>query len=65
MESNIDAEMKYINGEIEVELIPAGTLAEKIRSGGVGKHNKKIIFLLFFISFKDLEDFILLQVLIP
>lgn len=36
MESNIDVEMKYINGEIEVELIPAGTLSEKIRSGGVG-----------------------------
>jgi acyl CoA:acetate/3-ketoacid CoA transferase alpha subunit len=25
-----------LNGELEVELVPQGTLAEKIRSGGAG-----------------------------
>ena len=27
---------KYLSGEIEVELTPQGTLAEKIRAGGAG-----------------------------
>ena len=29
-------EQKYLNGEIEVELTPQGTLAERIRAGGAG-----------------------------
>jgi 3-oxoacid CoA-transferase subunit A len=29
-------EKQFLNGEIEVELLPQGTLAEKIRSGGAG-----------------------------
>lgn len=29
-------EAQYLNGELEVELIPQGTLAEKIRAGGAG-----------------------------
>ena len=33
---NKEFERKYINGELEVELTPQGTLAEKLRSGGAG-----------------------------
>jgi 3-oxoacid CoA-transferase len=33
---NKELERKFINGEIEVEFTPQGTLAEKIRSGGAG-----------------------------
>lgn len=29
-------EKQYLNGELEVELIPQGTLAEKLRAGGAG-----------------------------
>ena len=29
-------EAQFLNGEIEVELVPQGTLAEKIRAGGAG-----------------------------
>src|SRR5580704_111550 len=29
-------ESLYLNGQLEVELIPQGTLAEKIRAGGAG-----------------------------
>ncbi len=34
--TNKRLEHMYLNGEIEVELTPQGTLAEKIRSGGAG-----------------------------
>ena len=27
---------QYLNGEVEIEVVPQGTLAEKLRSGGVG-----------------------------
>ena len=33
---NKEFERQYLNGELEVELVPQGTLAEKIRSGGAG-----------------------------
>lgn len=33
---NIEFERQYLNGEIEVELIPQGTLAERMRAGGAG-----------------------------
>lgn len=33
---NKEFERQYLSGEIEVELIPQGTLAEKIRTGGAG-----------------------------
>lgn len=33
---NKEFERQYLSGEIEVELIPQGTLAEKIRAGGAG-----------------------------
>ncbi|NNH36260.1 CoA transferase subunit A [Acinetobacter sp. NIPH 2377] len=33
---NKEFERQYLNGELEVELIPQGTLAEKLRSGGAG-----------------------------
>ncbi len=33
---NKEFERQYLNGEIEVELIPQGTLAERIRAGGAG-----------------------------
>jgi 3-oxoacid CoA-transferase subunit A len=29
-------EKQYINGEVELELVPQGTLAERIRAGGAG-----------------------------
>lgn len=29
-------EQQYMKGEIELELVPQGTLAEKIRAGGAG-----------------------------
>lgn len=29
-------EQKYFSGEVELEITPQGTLAEKIRSGGAG-----------------------------
>src|SRR5699024_7313820 len=29
-------EQQYLNGELEVELVPQGTLAERIRAGGAG-----------------------------
>ena len=29
-------EKQYLSGELEVELVPQGTLAEKIRAGGAG-----------------------------
>ena len=33
---NHDIEKKFLNGEIEIELIPQGTLVEKCRAGGAG-----------------------------
>merc|ERR1712086_342562 len=33
---NKEFERQYLNGELEVELTPQGTLAERIRSGGAG-----------------------------
>ena len=33
---NKDFERQYLSGEIEVELTPQGTLAERLRAGGVG-----------------------------
>ncbi|EDQ90386.1 3-oxoacid CoA transferase 1 [Monosiga brevicollis MX1] len=33
---NAEFERQYINGELEVELTPQGTLAERIRAGGAG-----------------------------
>lgn len=33
---NKEFERQYLSGELEVELLPQGTLAEKIRSGGAG-----------------------------
>jgi len=33
---NKELERMFLNGELEVELVPQGTLAEKIRSGGCG-----------------------------
>jgi len=29
-------EKQYLSGELEVELLPQGTLAEKLRAGGAG-----------------------------
>lgn len=33
---NAEFERQYLGGELEVELTPQGTLAEKLRSGGAG-----------------------------
>ena len=33
---NHDVEHKFLNGEIEIELVPQGTLIEKCRAGGAG-----------------------------
>jgi 3-oxoacid CoA-transferase len=33
---NKEFERQYLNGELEVELVPQGTLAEKVRAGGAG-----------------------------
>lgn len=33
---NKEFERQYLSGELEVELVPQGTLAEKVRSGGAG-----------------------------
>src|SRR5690606_17152151 len=33
---NKEFERQYLAGEVEVELVPQGTLAEKIRAGGAG-----------------------------
>jgi len=33
---NKEFERQYLSGELEVELIPQGTLAEKLRCGGAG-----------------------------
>ena len=33
---NKEFERQYLNGELEVELTPQGTLAEKVRAGGAG-----------------------------
>lgn len=33
---NKEFERQYLSGELEVELTPQGTLAEKIRAGGAG-----------------------------
>lgn len=33
---NKEFERQYLNGELEVELTPQGTLAEKLRAGGAG-----------------------------
>jgi 3-oxoacid CoA-transferase len=32
----IDINIQYFNGELEIDLVPAGTLAEKIRAAGAG-----------------------------
>lgn len=29
-------ESKYLNGEIDLELVPQGTIAERVRAGGAG-----------------------------
>ena len=33
---NAEFERQYLSGELEVELTPQGTLAEKMRAGGAG-----------------------------
>lgn len=33
---NAEFERQYLEGELELEITPQGTLAEKIRSGGAG-----------------------------
>ncbi len=33
---NAEFERRYLSGELEVELVPQGTLAERIRAGGAG-----------------------------
>lgn len=33
---NKDFEQQFLNGELEVELVPQGTLAERLRAGGAG-----------------------------
>jgi 3-oxoacid CoA-transferase subunit A len=33
---NADFERRYVNGQLEVELVPQGTLAERLRAGGSG-----------------------------
>jgi 3-oxoacid CoA-transferase subunit A len=33
---NVASQQQYFNGEIELEVCPQGTLAEKIRAGGAG-----------------------------
>ncbi len=33
---NVEFERQFFNGELELEICPQGTLAEKIRSGGAG-----------------------------
>jgi acyl CoA:acetate/3-ketoacid CoA transferase alpha subunit len=33
---NKEFERQYLSGELEVELVPQGTLAEKLRAGGSG-----------------------------
>ena len=33
---NDEFERQYLNGEVELELVPQGSLAEKCRSGGAG-----------------------------
>ena len=33
---NKEFERQYLNGELDVELTPQGTLAEKLRAGGAG-----------------------------
>ena len=33
---NAEFERQYLNGELEVELTPQGTLAERVRAGGAG-----------------------------
>ena len=33
---NKEFERQYLSGELEVELVPQGTLAEKCRAGGAG-----------------------------
>ena len=33
---NKEFERRYLSGELEVELVPQGTLAEKLRAGGAG-----------------------------
>jgi len=33
---NKEFERQYLTGELEVELVPQGTLAEKMRAGGAG-----------------------------
>ena len=34
---NAEFERQYLSGELEVELTPQGTLAEKLRAGGAGQ----------------------------
>ena len=36
LENNQEFERQLLNGELEVELTPQGTLAEKLRAGGAG-----------------------------
>ena len=33
---NAEFEKQYLSGQLEVELTPQGTLAERIRAGGAG-----------------------------
>jgi 3-oxoacid CoA-transferase subunit A len=33
---NREFERQYLSGELEVELVPQGTFAERIRAGGAG-----------------------------
>ena len=33
---NVEFERQYLSGELEVELVPQGTLAERLRAGGAG-----------------------------
>jgi acyl CoA:acetate/3-ketoacid CoA transferase alpha subunit len=42
---NKNFEMQYLTGELEVELTPQGTLAERLRAGGMPtlRHIQKVI----------------------
>lgn len=41
---NSELVRQYLNGQLEIELTPQGTLAEKIRAGGAGKCFKYLMF---------------------
>ena len=38
---NKEFERQYLSGELEVELTPQGTLAERLRAGGAGSESRE------------------------